>query len=100
MIRFGMIQRADEIGPAAEWELTADGRYTDSDLAVTYEGMDGASCKLGFKRTELAIEWVSPKAEDLSDNCLIGGAGVFPWGPYWLVDTAVPNLDEDSESAN
>jgi hypothetical protein len=43
----------------------------------------------------LAIEWVSPKAEDLTDDCRVGGANVFPWGPFWLVDSAVPDFSDE-----
>lgn len=96
MMRFGAVPSAWDYGPAAMWELSAEGQYANGNLTVTYPGNDGAACELTFKRTDLAIEWVSPKAEDLPQNCQTGGASVFPWGPFWLVDTAVPTFDDDS----
>jgi hypothetical protein len=76
------------------WELSAEGQHANGELVIHYEGLDGSTCELGFKRNALAIEWVSPEAEDLSETCRTGGASVFPWGPFWLVDTAVPDLDD------
>ena len=92
MIRFGSVQSADDIGPAAEWALLAEGQYTNSEFLITYEGWNGTSCTLDFKRNALAIERVSEN-KGIPQNCLAGGAGVAPHGPYWLVDTAVPDLD-------
>jgi len=96
MLRFGTVASAWDDGPAAMWELWAEGQYADGNLAITYQGMDGAACHLNFKRTELAIELVSPQPDELPPNCQTGGAGVYPIGPFWLVDTAVPTLEEQS----
>jgi tetratricopeptide (TPR) repeat protein len=100
MLRFGAVPSVFDYGPAAMWELSADGSFANGELTLTYEGMDGASCRFTFKRTELAIELVSPKPEDLPQNCQTGGAGVFPWGPFWLVDTAVPSLEDTGGTAD
>ncbi|MEZ5830005.1 MAG: hypothetical protein R3D05_02360 [Dongiaceae bacterium] len=100
MMRFGSVPSAWDNGPAAMWELTADGQYSDGALIVTYQGTDGGDCSLTFKRTPLAIEWVAPKPEELPESCQIGGAGVFPWGPFWLVDTAVPSIEDADESGD
>lgn len=96
MLRFGRVASAWDDGPAAMWELWAKGEYADGKLVVTYEGTDGAVCHLNFKRTELAIELASPQPNELPQNCQTGGAGVYPWGPFWLADTAVPTLEEES----
>jgi tetratricopeptide (TPR) repeat protein len=100
MMRFGAVPSAFDYGPAAMWELSADGSFANGELVLTYEGMDGASCQFTFKRIELAIELVSPQPEDLSQNCQTGGAGVFPWGPFWLVDTAIPSLEDTGGTAD
>lgn len=96
MLRFGSVASAWDDGPAAIWELWAEGQYADGNLVVTYQGTDGAACQLNFKRTELAIELVSPQPDELSQNCQTGGAGVYPWGPFWLTDAAVPTIEKDT----
>jgi hypothetical protein len=92
MMRFGAVPSAWDYGPAAMWELSADGRYSNGELVITYEGSDGSACELAFKRTKLAIEWVSPTVEDFPRKCRTGGANVLPFGPFWLVDSAAPDF--------
>lgn len=94
MMRFGLVPSAWAYGPAAFWDLSAEARYSDGSFVVRYEGMSGAPCELGFKRNGLAIEWIWPRADELSQDCRIGGANVFPWGPFWLVDTAIPTFSD------
>jgi hypothetical protein len=62
MLRYGAVPSAWDYGPAAMWELSAPGRYSNGDLVVTYEGMDGAVCELAFKRAALAIDWIAPRS--------------------------------------
>jgi hypothetical protein len=92
MIRYGSVPSAWDYGPVAFWELSAKAHYSDRGLIITYKGLSRAYCQLGFKRNGLAFEWVPPE-EDLSFDCRTGGANVLPWGPFWLVDTRVPNLE-------
>jgi hypothetical protein len=92
MLRYGLVPSADAYGPAAFWELTAEARLSDGNLVVRYEGRDGIPCELGFNRKGLAIEWTWPQPDELSSGCRIGGANVLPWGPFWLVDPATPDL--------
>lgn len=96
MLRFGMVASAWDDGPAAIWELWADGQYADGILTITYQGMDGGTCEMKFKRTELAIELLSPQADELPQNCQTGGAGVYPFGPFWLTNADVPAIEDES----
>ncbi len=91
--RFGAVPSAYDYGPAAMWEMSADGAYRNGEMTISYAGSDDKTCELKFTKSDLGFEWTYPKAEDLSEACRIGGANVFPWGPFWLVDQTDPQLD-------
>lgn len=94
ILHFGRMRSVTDNGPTHMLEQTAEGQYADGRLVVTYHTMSGTPCTLTFKRTELAIEWVSPTPAELPENCVFDSARgpVFPWGPFWLVDPATPHL--------
>lgn len=96
LLRFGAVPSAYDYGPAAMWEMSADGSYRDGELIIRYAGSDDSACELKFTKSGLGFEWTQPKAEDLPEACQIGGANVFPSGQFWLVDTSDPHL-EDAE---
>ena len=91
---FGKMRSITDLGPTHFLDQTAEGQYADGQLIVTYRAMSNTPCTLTFKRVELAIEFVSPKPAELPDECVFdsGRGPVFPFGPFWLVDPAVPTL--------
>ncbi len=93
LLRFGAVPSADDYGPAAMWEMSADGSYRNGEMIINYAGSNDSTCELKFTKSGLGFEWTYPKAEDLPEACRIGGANVFPWGPFWLVDRTDPQLD-------
>ena len=101
--RFGKTRSAQSTALHEDYvELIADllegeGEARPTDIArrlgVSHATAIKAIARL--KRAGLAIELVSPAPDGLSDQCRTGGAGVYPFGPFWLVDTTIPNLDDD-----
>jgi hypothetical protein len=91
---FGKMRSITDLGPTHYLDQTAKGQYTDGQLVVTYHTMSDTPCTLTFKRAELAIEFVSPRPSALPDECVFDSlrGPVFPLGPFWLVDPAVPDL--------
>ena len=92
---FGKMRSITDSGPTHYLDQTAEGHYADGRLIVTYRAMGDTPCTLTFKRTEWAIMWVSPKPADLPDVCVFDSfrGPVFPYGPFWLVDPATPDLE-------
>lgn len=94
ILYFGKMRSVTDWGPTHMLDQTAEGQYADGRLVVTYRAMDDTLCTLTFERTELAIVWVSPRPAELPENCVFDSlrGPVFPWGPFWLVDPATPDL--------
>jgi hypothetical protein len=91
---YAKMRSITDSGPTQYLDQTADGEYADGRLVVTYRAMDDTPCTLMFKRTEWAIVWVSPEPADLPEICVFDSfrGPVFPFGPFWLVDPAAPDL--------
>jgi hypothetical protein len=96
---FGKMRSITDSGPTHYLDQTAEGQYADGWLVVTYRAMDDIPCTLTFKRTEWAVVLDSPRPADLPDVCVLDGlrGPVFPFGPFWLVDRATPELGSDDE---
>jgi hypothetical protein len=92
---FGKMRSVADLGPTHMLDQTAEGQYADGRLVVTYRAMSDTPCTLTFRRAELAIEFVSPRPSALPDECVFDSlrGPVFPFGPFWLVDPAVPDLN-------
>lgn len=90
--RFGLVKSAEESGPAAYWELSADGFLTEKNLIIKYQGIDKKECEIRMKRED-DIKIVAPW-QDLTEKCQTGGYNSYVHGTYWRTSTKKPPIQK------
>ena len=85
--RYGFVESAEESGPAAYWDLFADGSLDKDNLVIKYEGIDAKECTIKMRREN--IKFVAPDHK-LAERCEVGGYNTYVHGTYWLTDTRRP----------
>jgi hypothetical protein len=85
--RYGVIESAEESGPAAYWDLYADGYLDGDNLIIKYKGLNEKDCAITMEKEN--IKFVAPR-HNLNEECETGGYNTYVDGTYWLTDTREP----------
>ena len=91
--RFGLVESAEESGPAAYWELSADGFFAENNLTIKYQGIDEKECAIRMKRED-DIKIEAPR-QNLTERCEIGGYNTYVHGTYWRTSAKKPLIQKN-----
>ena len=87
--RYGLVESAEESGPAAYWKLSANGSLDVDKLTIKYEGEGKTKCEIAMKWEDIRI--VAPD-QNLPEQCQLGGYNTYVDGTYWRTSTQKPRL--------